>query len=118
MRSRTSLAFKSQNGRKTNETIDLLGCSHFFFKRWILYRLHGNMTDEIYGSVWQIDLCLPIASLNLLDENVMKKFFNWINLRPMYSNENNTKKAKIDRYPYHVKKRKLHFFKLKWQGGI
>ena len=54
------------------------------------------MTIENYGSFWQIDLYLPIASFNLLDENDIKNCFNWINLRPLYSNENNPKRAKIN----------------------
>ena len=58
------------------------------------------MTLENYGSKWQIDHSLPIASFNFLDENDLKKFFNWINLRPMYSSENNLKKAKIDPNSY------------------
>ena len=41
------------------------------------------MTLENYGSVWQIDHCLPVASFNLLDENDIKKCFNCVNLRPM-----------------------------------
>ena len=53
------------------------------------------MTIENYGSLWQIDHCLPIASFNFLDENGMKKCSNWINLRPTYYDENNSKKAKI-----------------------
>ena len=56
------------------------------------------MTVENYGSVWQIDHCLPIASFNLLDENNMRKGFNWVNLRPMNSTENNINKAKIEHY--------------------
>ena len=67
------------------ETFDLLGCSHSFFRGWIIHHFYGNMTIENYGSVWQIDHCLPIASFNLLEENEMKKCFNWINLRSMYS---------------------------------
>ena len=58
------------------------------------------MTIEFYGSVWQIDHCLPIASFYLFNENDMKKRFNWINLRLMYSNETNFKKANIDYYLY------------------
>ena len=54
------------------------------------------MTIENYGSVWQIDHCLPIASFNLLNENDMKKRFNRVNLRPIVSIENNSKKAKYD----------------------
>ena len=68
------------------------------------------MAIEIYGSVWQIDHCLPIASFNLLDENDMKKCFNWYNLRPMYSNEKNSKKDKIDHYLYLLQEVKAYQF--------
>ena len=57
------------------------------------------MPVEKFGSSWQIELCLPNSSLSLLDENDMKKCFNWFNLRPMFCNENNSKKAKIK---YHL----------------
>ena len=110
LRSRTWMAFKSQNVRKRKKTFDLLGSSHLFFQRWIIHQLYGNMTIENYGSVWQIDHCLPIASFNLLDENDMKKCFNWINLRPMYSNENNFKKTKIDHYLYLLQEVKAKYF--------
>ena len=95
LRSRTNKAFKSQNVRKTNKTFDLLECSHNFLGQWNICQLYGNMTIEKYGSVWQIDHCLPIASFNIMDETDMKKCFNWVNLRPMYSNENNSKKQKL-----------------------
>ena len=77
------------------------------------------MSLENYGSVWQIDHCLPIASFNLLDENDMKKCFNWINLRSMYSNENNSKKAKIDHYLYLCQEVKAKYFlEIKSQEGL
>ena len=104
------MAFKSQNVTKLNRTFDLLGCSHAFFQRWIIHQLYGSMTVENYGSVWQIDHCLPIASFNLLDENDMKKCFNWINLRPMYSKENNSKNDKIDRCLYLLQEVKAKYF--------
>ena len=110
MRSRTNKAFNSQNVRKTNKTFDLLGCSHSFFKRWINHQLYGNMTLENYGTVWQLDHCLPIASFNLLDENDMKNCFNWVNLRPMFSNENNSKKDKIDNRLYLMQEVKAKCF--------
>ena len=65
LRSRTSKAFKAHNVRKTNKSFDLLGCSHPFFKNWTIRQLYGIMTIENYGSVWQIDHCLPIESFNL-----------------------------------------------------
>ena len=110
MRSRLYKAYKTQNVRKTDKTFDLLGCSHSFFKNWIIHQLYGNMTIENYGSVWQIDHCLPIASFNLLDETDIKKCFGWVNLRPMYSNENNFKKAKIDHRLYLLQQIKANYF--------
>ena len=68
------------------------------------------MTLEKYGSMWQIDHSLPIASFNLLDENDMKKCFIWINLTPMYSSENNSKKAKINYHLYFLQQIKAKYF--------
>ena len=110
LRSRTSNAFKAQSVMKTNKTIDLLGCSHSFFKDWIIHQLYGNMTNENYGSVWQIDHCLPITSFNLLDEIDMKNCFNWLNLRPMYCSENISKGDKIDHRLYLLQQIKAKYF--------
>ena len=71
------------------------------------------MMVEKYGSIWQIDHCLPTASFNLLNENDMKKCFNWVNIKPMYSNEN-LKNAKIDHHHYVLQEVKAKcFFKIK-----
>ena len=68
------------------------------------------MIIENSGSLWQIDHRLPIASFNLLNENDMKRCFNWVNLRPMYSNENNSKKAKIEYHLYLLQQIKAKYF--------
>ena len=68
------------------------------------------MTIENYGSTWQIDHCLSIASFNLLDENDMKKCFNWVNLRPMYSSEKNLKGSKNDYRLYLLQQIKAYQF--------
>ena len=73
------------------------------------------MTTKNYGSVWQIDLFLPIASFNLLKENDMKKRLNWINLRPMYSKESNSKKAKNFHFLFLLQQIKAKYF-LKTNG--
>ena len=111
MRSRTNKAFKSQNVRKTNKTFDLLGCFHsFFFQKWIIHQIYGDMAPKIYGSVWEIDHCLPIASFNIVDENDMKKCFIWVNLRPMCSYENRPRKAKINCHLYLLQQIKAKIF--------
>ena len=75
------------------------------------------MTIENYGSTRQIDHCLSKASCNLSDENDMKKCFNWVNLRPMYSTENNLKGSKIDHRFYLLQQIKAYqFIKLNEEG--
>ena len=68
------------------------------------------MTIKNYGSVWQIDHCLPICSFNLLKKDDMEKSFNWVNLRPMYSTENNSKKVKVDSVLYLLQQIKANCF--------
>ena len=119
LRSRTNTAFKCQNVRKTNKTIDLLGCSHSFFRSWIIHQLYGTMTIENYGPVWQRDHCLPMGSFNLWNENDMKKCFNWVILRPMFSTEKNSKTAKIDHYLQLRQEVKANYFmKLNVEEGF
>ena len=116
MRNRLYKAYKAQSVRKTNKKFDLLGCSHSFFKNWIIRQLYGSMTLENYGSVWQIDHCLSVASFNLLDENDVKKCLNWINLRPMYVKDNIIKGDKIDMRLYLLQEIKgIYFMNLNGQ---
>ena len=118
MRNRFYKAYKAQNVGKTNKTFDLLGCSHSFFKKWIIHQLYDNMTLENYGSVWQIYPCLAVASFNLLGENDMKKCFNWIILRPMYVKDNIIKGDKIDMRLYLLQEIKAYqFLRLNGQEG-
>ena len=75
------------------------------------------MTVEKYSSVLQIDHCIPIASFNLLDENDVKKCFDWINLRPMYSTKNKLKNVKIDYLLYLLQEVKAYqFMKINEEG--
>ena len=110
LRNRLYKAYKAQKVRQTNKTFDLLGCSHSFFKNWIIHQLYGNMTLKIYESVWPIEYCLAVASFNLLDENVMKKCFNWIKLRPMYNKDNIFKGDQIDMRLYLLQEVKAKYF--------
>ena len=59
-------------------------------------QLYGEMTLENHGKIWCLDHRLAVASFNLLDENDMKKCFNWVNLRPMYVKDKIIKGDKID----------------------
>ena len=54
---KTSKAFKSQNVEKMSNFFDLIGRSQSFLKKWILFQIYGDMTQEHYGSAWAIDHC-------------------------------------------------------------
>ena len=96
LKSRTNKAFKIQNVEKLNKNFDLVGCCQSFFKRWILHQLYGNMTEEDYGSVWNVNHCYPLSKTNLIDKNEMNKSTHWIKLRPMCCSESISKGSKID----------------------
>ena len=71
------------------------------------------MTLENFGKIWCLDHCLAIASFNFLDENDMKKCFNYINLRPVYVKDNIIKGYKIDMRLYLLQEIKaIYFMKL------
>ena len=110
MRNRLHKAYKALKVMKTSKRFDLIGCFHSFFKGWIIRQLCGNMTIENFGSEWPIDHCLAIAAFNLLDENDMKKCFNWIDLRPMYVKDNIIKADKIDYHLYLLQEVKAKYF--------
>ena len=99
-RKRVLNAFTAHNVRKANKTFDLLGCSHSFLRLWIESQLYSEMTFEKYGKIWCLDLCLAVASFNLIDEKSMKKFFNWVNLKPKYIKDKIIKDEKIERRLY------------------
>ena len=106
IRTRTSKAFRSQN----NKMNTLIGCCNSFFKKWIIYQLYGNMTLENYGKVWCLDHCLPLSKINLSHENDLYKITNWVNLRPMYMDENLIKGNKIDVRMYLLQEIKSKYF--------
>ena len=118
IRRRTKLAFKSEIIGKTNETNDLIGCSQAFLRKWILYQLYANMTEQNYGKTWCLDHCYPLSKTNLSDKNEMNKSTKWINLRTMYCSENVSKGDKIDHRLYLMQQIKAYqFSKLNVEEG-
>ena len=57
-----------------------------------------------------LDHCCPLSKTNLSDKNEMNKSTYWINIRPMYSTENNLKGCKIDSRLYLLQQIKAKYF--------
>ena len=107
IRHRTKYAFRSQNIKKIN---DLLGCSNYFCRKWIIHQLYGDMTLENYGKVWCLDHCYPLSKIIISNENELIKYTNWINLRPMYIKDNISKGSKIDHRLYLLQQIRAKYF--------
>ena len=104
IRHRTKYAFKSQTIEKTN---DLIGCSNYFFRKWIIHQLYGDMTIENYGKICCLDHCYPLSKIK---ENELNKYTNWVNIRPMYIKGNISKGSKIDNQLYLLQQIKAKYF--------
>ena len=96
IRVRTRQAFKSQNVEKLNKSFDLIGCSQSFLRKWILYQLYVNMTEENYRSAWTIDHCYLLSKTNLFNETDMVKSSHWTNMRPKFHKKNSSEGSIID----------------------
>ena len=107
IRQRTKYALKASNIDKIN---DLIGCSNYFFRKWIIHQLYGEMTLENYGKIWCLDHCYPLSKISLSNENELIKYTNWLNIRPMYIKENIIKGDKINHYLYLLQEVKAKYF--------
>lgn len=86
LRSRVSEALKSVKARKSQKTIELVGCSIDQCKRHIEAQFLPGMTWENRGKyTWHLDHHLPVSMFNLIDPEEQKKAFHYTNLRPRWA---------------------------------
>jgi hypothetical protein len=81
--------------RKTDRTIDYLGCSANQFFHWMNYQFNENFTFENHGTVWHIDHVIPISRFNLENNDEQYLSLNWRNTMPLSVYENLSKHNKI-----------------------
>jgi len=81
--------------RKSNFTLELLGCSLDFLKNYLESKFYANMSWDNYGSYWHIDHIRPCASFNLQNEEDQKICFHYSNLQPLTAKENLQKGTKF-----------------------
>jgi hypothetical protein len=74
---------------------DLIGCPMEFLLKWFEYNFSEDMCWENHGVVWQIDHVIMCSLFDLNSYEERKKCFNWMNLRPLKSSINMSRK-KID----------------------
>lgn len=94
------MALKRQGADiKHGKTQQLLGCSSDEFKRHIESQFVDGMSWDKIGhgpDKIHIDHILPCALFDLSDERHQRACFNYTNLRPMWSQENESKADRLD----------------------
>jgi len=103
MRRRLSLAINGQG--KSASTMKLIGCSidelrlHLenMFEGWMSWKNYGCYT-RLGERTWVVDHIIPCASFDLSKPEQQRECFNYKNLQPLCSRENNIKGDRLD-YP-------------------
>lgn len=101
-RTRIVQELKDVNLKKTNRTVDLLGCSLEEAKRHIESQWKEGMNWDNHGlwkigepMTWHIDHIIPCDFFDLTDNKQLFICFNWKNLRPEWADKNISKSNKI-----------------------
>lgn len=93
LRSRLSIALRGI--AKSAHTMELLGCSHDFFRDHMEFQFDDKMTWENYGE-WHVDHIIPCAVFNLTDPVEQRICFHYSNLQPLWGAENIAKSDKVN----------------------
>jgi len=117
LQSRLHKALHSKNVKKTNKTLELLGCDVKTFIKWMKFQFTTGMTMDNHGE-WHMDHCQPCNSFDLMDESEQKKCFHWTNIQPMWGPENLSKSDKYTHKDLLFQEIKVAAFKIKINGTI
>lgn len=95
--------WKALNGiNKSENTRNLLGCTINDFKKHIEEQFKNGMNWNNYGTLWNIDHYIPCNYFDLSKDINQKICFHYLNMRPMY-NEDNIRKH--DNIPHDIENR-------------
>lgn len=79
----------------SKQIIELVGTDKEGFINHInKYKLE-SMTTENFGKVWSLDHIVPVHLFNFDDINDLKLCYNFINIMPMFINDNRLKGASV-----------------------
>ena len=77
------------------EITKYVGINKNEFIQYINENLINGMTIENFGSVWSLDHIVPIDLFNLNDENELLIGYSYLNILPMFINDNRLKGASV-----------------------
>lgn len=84
---RTRIYKALKHNRKSQSTLDLIGCSLEQLRLHLESQFRDGMTWDNHGE-WHIDHIKPCASFDLSKPDEQKKCFHYTNLQPLWAVEN------------------------------
>jgi hypothetical protein len=115
---RYQIAMRRLYSSKTpsKQIINLIGCDKESFVEHINKYLLDGMTFENFGKVWGLDHIVPVDLFNFDDLNDLKLCYNFLNIMPMFNDDNRLKGASV-----HFSIEKLNLLRtefLKTENGV
>jgi len=74
----------SYKGKSKEDVEAILGCTIFFYIKYLENQFYPEMTWENYSTVWEIDHIIPIASFKGELIEKQKEAFHYTNTRPLF----------------------------------
>jgi hypothetical protein len=99
LRIRLANAVTNGRGKKSANTMELVGCTLPELMAYLGARFKPGMTWENHGK-WHIDHIRPCASFDLADPEQQRECFHYANLQPLWGSENLSKGAKYNGVDY------------------
>lgn len=93
LRGRILDALKVQSAKKSNKTLELIGCSVNELWEHLEGQFTDGMTRQNQGE-WHIDHIKPCSAFDLTDPKQQKECFNYKNLQPLWAQDNLKKSDK------------------------
>jgi hypothetical protein len=90
-----------KNNKKSDHTINLLGCMFGEFIKHLESQFTEGMTWENYGrgkNKWNLDHIIPCDFFDLTDSYYQKVCFHYLNIQPMWQDINVKKSNKVPEY--------------------
>lgn len=82
-------------GYKSAKTLELLGCSVDFFKKYLESKFEGGISWSNYGLYgWHLDHVVPCSSFDLTQPEEQRRCFHYTNLQPLWAKKNLSKGSK------------------------
>jgi len=89
---RVNSALKASNTSKSISTMELIGCTVDFLRKYLKNQFEEGMTWENHGkdpdTCWHMDHIRPCDSFDLTDEDQQRECFHYSNLQPLWGREN------------------------------